>query len=70
MIKEVYYHKEKYQPNLSQIINYSPEMETKIEKIAQFFAQKNEFKNYSSRWLAIRILAGDKHVENLIKEVV
>lgn len=70
MIKKVYYNKEKYQPDLSQIIKYSPEIESKIEKIAKFFAQKNDFKNYSSRWLAIRILAGDKHVENLIKEVV
>lgn len=69
MISEVYYNKGKYYKNGAEIIKYSAEMEADIEKISSFFQKKEAYKNYSARWLAIRLLSGDQHVKNLIKEV-
>jgi ferrous iron transport protein B len=69
MISEVYYNQEKYKRNIAEIIKYSPEMESNIEKISRFFAEKEDFKDYKARWLAVRLLSGDEHVQNLVKEV-
>lgn len=69
MISEVYYNKEKYIKDIDEIIKYSPEMEADIERISSFFQKKEAFKNYSARWLAVRLLSGDEHVQNLVKEV-
>ncbi|SFL87483.1 FeoB small GTPase domain-containing protein [Halanaerobium salsuginis] len=69
MIKEVYYNIKKYSRPEAEIIQYSPELEADLEELTAYFKADKRFTNYSARWLAVRIMAGDKHAEKLIREV-
>lgn len=69
MISKVYRKQPDYHGKKVEIVKYSEQIEADIEKISSFFQKKETFKNYSARWLAIRLLSGDQHVRNLIKEV-
>jgi ferrous iron transport protein B len=69
MIKEIYYNIKKYSRPEAEIIQYSPELEADLEELTAYFKADKRFTNYSARWLAVRIMAGDKHAEKLIREV-
>jgi len=49
-------------------VNYGREIEEEISKIAELFTDKGLLtRDYSARWLAIKLLEGDKEVDNFIK---
>lgn len=68
-IKDIYYNKEKYLSNSTKFIDYGEELENSIKKLENYFKSNPAYNNYSARWLAVKLLAGDEHAENIIKEV-
>lgn len=50
-------------------LNYSSELEERIEKLTKILNKEKELTaKYNTRWLAIKLLASDKSIYNLIRE--